>query len=925
MWADKSTALIESVPRSGVRNGRWQTLASAIKALCIALLGFVVIIQFLRPEFGAWLILAALLIGAALVFTIGTASRKTAAIMILCLGVALSAINYLVWRTGVVNWSAWWLALPLFIAETFGILHTLGFQYTLWPHPVPQLRPVDDPSQWPIFVFIPTVNEGEAIIRATLEGVLAARARYLEQYPHGQIKIVLCNDGRVAGVANWQAIERLAKELDVICVTRTVGGGAKAGNIENARQQVAATGNALITIFDADQIAKPEFFLKTVPPFADPKIAWVQTGQYYSNRDNIVADWANDQQSLFYQVLCPGKAAQNAAFICGTNVVLRAAALDEIGGLPQDSITEDFAASIQLHPKWRSIFLTDVLATGLGPMTLKSYFKQQKRWATGTLSVFRAHWRDILLPKRNGLTLDQRIQYALACTHYLCGVRDAIYVIVPLTLLITGIAAVRGADLNSFLSHFLPYWLLSQIAFWYAGWRKTSLRGVIIGFGSFPVLLLSAITVVAKRRVGFSVTSKQRTADSVWVSLLPHLIALALCVFGLIVFATTKANQEPMAVTALWVVYTICMFLGVLWIGVVETFAQRSRASAHSPNRQLIQAQQRFLFPRVQRRVTVPAVMVMSSVGVVFAVGTVLTAGNRIALSQPPRFTLAQDSAPPYLGVSLPFAMVTTPISQLDSQLNISIALVGRTQDITDYFDNNWANQLAAHHARPWLTLLFNVAGSPAYTGSLPAIANGVHDSALRRWADSIRDYGKPVYLTILPEVDRNWVLSSAVTNNGIPQDAPRAWQHVQTIFAQENAVNVVWIWAPADPAHDDSYAPPPKTIDIVALTLISYPGTAWADPGAALSAVSARYPQTPILLQISAQGPSEQKAAWLNAVGMAVASTANVYGVVYYNGDPTPNAERAQQLLWAFDSDALSLDAMHRMIQNDTIHPLSN
>ena len=209
------------------------------------------------------------------------------------------------------------------------------------------------------------------------------------------------------------------------------------------------TRDALLVIFDADQVAKPDFLLKTIPPFRDPKMGWVQTGQYYANLDNPVSRWADDQQSMFYNLLCPGKEALNAAFICGTNVVIRAAALDEIGGLPQDSVTEDFKASIALHSSWRSIYLKDVLATGLGPLDVPSYLKQQGHWALGTLGVFRAHWREIFLPRKHGLRLGQRVQYFFACTHYLCGLRDLIYLISPILFIFTGIPAVRGSTLTS--------------------------------------------------------------------------------------------------------------------------------------------------------------------------------------------------------------------------------------------------------------------------------------------------------------------------------------------------------------------------------------------------------------------------------------------------------------------------------------------
>ena len=42
----------------------------------------------------------------------------------------------------------------------------------------------------------------------------------------------------VAKAANWEETGMLAKELGVCCVTRTKGGGAKAGNIENARMEL---------------------------------------------------------------------------------------------------------------------------------------------------------------------------------------------------------------------------------------------------------------------------------------------------------------------------------------------------------------------------------------------------------------------------------------------------------------------------------------------------------------------------------------------------------------------------------------------------------------------------------------------------------------------------------------------------------------
>ena len=498
---------------------------------------------------------------------VGPRGARTAA---LATGVALSAAGYLLFRVQIIHWGAWWIALPLFLAEMHGLAHTLGLQYTLWPCPAPHIYLEEDPSRRPIFLLIPTVNEGVAVLEPTIEGALAARAHYRTLFPHAEVTVVVCNDGYVAGDPDWQAAEALAERLGVVCVTRPIGGGAKAGNLEWARQAVGAVGDALVVLFDADQIAEAEFLVQTLPPFADPTVGWVQTGQYYRNLENPVARWANDQQALFYRVLCPGKAALNAAFICGTNVVIRAAALDEIGGLPQDSVTEDFAASLLLHPRWRSLFLPEVLARGLGPMDLKSYFAQQGRWATGTLGVLRHHWRRLLPGEPDGLSLPQRLQYGLACTHYLSGLRDLVYLLVPFLFLLTGVSALQGADMPTFLWRFLPYFAFSQLAFWHAARRRTTWRGLALSFGSFPVLLASLLLVALGQRTRFAVTPKRRSRARTRTPLLPQTLAWALCLAGIVMAAASQEDKTLVLLSALWLLVMLLLLSAVLWLGLQD-------------------------------------------------------------------------------------------------------------------------------------------------------------------------------------------------------------------------------------------------------------------------------------------------------------------------------------------------------------------
>src|SRR5262249_29901301 len=189
----------------------------------------------------------------------------------------------------------------------------------------------------------------------------------------------------------------------------------------------------------------------------------------------------------------------------------------------------------------------------------------------GTLSILRTHWRAILLPRRKGLRLEQRIQYFLACTHYLSGLRDLIYIVSPLAFLVTGVPAVRGATLGLFLWHFLPYFFAAQSAFWYVAWKKTSLRGIIIGFGSFPTLIHALLMVVRGQRGRFLLTAKQRRTTQAWSHLVIYLAGLLCCLAGSGVGLTLKqGRRESVVISVLWVIYDSALLVSFLRLGIAD-------------------------------------------------------------------------------------------------------------------------------------------------------------------------------------------------------------------------------------------------------------------------------------------------------------------------------------------------------------------
>jgi hypothetical protein len=277
----------------------------------------------------------------------------------------------------------------------------------------------------------------------------------------------------------------------------------------------------------------------------------------------------------------------------------------------------------------------------------------------------------------------------------------------------------------------------------------------------------------------------------------------------------------------------------------------------------------------------------------------------------PPFVITRQDLDARHSGLSLPLQELTTEPPVFERELGVKFSIVARTQVIGDRFDTPWANGLAAQGARPWVFLQFatlGAHGNPPLTASLPAIYNGVDDAALRRWAGEIRAYGKPVYLTVLLQVDRNWAVTSAVANGGIPQDVPKAWLHIQSVFRAAGADNVAWVWAPADPLHDQQYAPPASSIEVVLQDFINYPNTRWGNPEQALTSLVKRYPGKPIVVEVASAGPPAAKAAWLARLAKALTACPQVYAVIYHEGGPLLKPTAAQLKEWSEASDPRSL-----------------
>ena len=229
---------------------------------------------------------------------------------------AVAGINYVVWRwLFSVNWSAWWIAVPLVIAETYSLIDSLLFALTMWrvkrrppPPPPPPGATVD--------VYITTYNEPISMVLATAE------AAQRITYPHA---LWILDDGerpKLAAAAAARGIGYIKRSAAWEDKPRH----AKAGNLSNA---LLETTGEYILMLDADQVPEPEILDRTLGYFNDPKMALVQTPQHFVNVP--FGDPLGCQAPLFYGPIQQGKDGWNAAYFCGTNAVLRRETLMQLG------------------------------------------------------------------------------------------------------------------------------------------------------------------------------------------------------------------------------------------------------------------------------------------------------------------------------------------------------------------------------------------------------------------------------------------------------------------------------------------------------------------------------------------------------------------------------------------------------------------
>ncbi|KAG5245756.1 cellulose synthase protein [Salix suchowensis] len=174
---------------------------------------------------------------------------------------------------------------------------------------------------------------------------------------------------------------------------RVIRDGYKAGNLKSAMNCSYVKDYEFVAIFDADFQPTPDFLKRTVPHFkGNEDLGLVQARWSFVNKDeNLLTRLQNINLAFHFEV----EQQVNGIFINffgfnGTAGVWRIKALEDSGGWLERTTVEDMDIAVRAHLHgWKFIFLNDVECQCELPESYEAYRKQQHRWHSGPMQLFR--------------------------------------------------------------------------------------------------------------------------------------------------------------------------------------------------------------------------------------------------------------------------------------------------------------------------------------------------------------------------------------------------------------------------------------------------------------------------------------------------------------------------------------------------------
>jgi hypothetical protein len=199
------------------------------------------------------------------------------------------------------------------------------------------------------------------------------------------------------------------------------------------------------------------------------------------------------------------------------------------------------------------------------------------------------------------------------------------------------------------------------------------------------------------------------------------------------------------------------------------------------------------------------------------------------------------------------------------------------------------------------------------WTVSCASIAAGKSDVFLRMYADAVRAFRHPVILSFGHEANGTWYPWGEGTP---PKDYVAAWRHIVTVFRQQGADNVTWLWVMNIGRFRmlPGLYPGASYVNWIGVTgYLSRPAdtfTSVLEP--TISYVRQLAPGKPVILDETGVAPGSDRPAQISDLFAGVRAM-HLVGLLYFDIDQTGGQYKQD---WRIEGNSVALAAFRRGAQ---------
>ncbi|MBI2172814.1 MAG: glycosyltransferase [Candidatus Aenigmarchaeota archaeon] len=260
-----------------------------------------------------------------------------------------------------------------------------------------------------VTIQIPVFNEPAGTIRDTIKACKS------QDYPKDRYEIIVADDS--TDMKKMRMVESLCRNEGVKFFHRNHRRGYKAGALNDILQH---SKGSMLALLDADDMPEKTFLPHSVEVLSSSgKIAYVQSRNAERNDEkNAVTGIGRMIRDLFFGSIMKSKDMRNLSIFCGSSGVIKRDVVEEMGGWPEQTVTEDIDISTKIFAKgYTSRFINPVECRGLLPLSFSSLTGQTYRWAHGTTKTLMIRWKSIM--KIPGFW--RKSEHFLSCATYVLG------------------------------------------------------------------------------------------------------------------------------------------------------------------------------------------------------------------------------------------------------------------------------------------------------------------------------------------------------------------------------------------------------------------------------------------------------------------------------------------------------------------------